>query len=308
MAGFGDVIRNEFKRGAMHMRLIIINLAVFLIINISLILVTLMKWDIAYIPWHWMAATSKLELLLYKPWSLVTYMFVHVDFYHILFNMLILYFTSRIFIQFMGEKKLLNTYLLGGLAGAAMHIIAQNVFPLLRELTPIGGDVMIGASASVMAIFVGAAVYAPNLEVFLFGLIRLKLKWIALFYVFTDIAGLGAMDGVAHFAHLGGAIWGFAAVSSLKKGKDIGRWFDGVIDFFSFKRRPKRRTRMKVKYSAKRDSGRHTPPRDDHEYNARKADTQKRIDEILDKISKSGYESLTKEEKAFLFNYSKNAK
>lgn len=298
----------------MHTRIIIVNLAVFLLLVISEGLSRLMIWDGAYmmvgetpifVGEYWVAATSNLEALMYKPWTVFTYMFVHMRFFHIFFNMLILYFTGRIFLQFMGGRKMLNTYLLGGLAGALLHILAYNLFPLLRELSPAGGDIMIGASASVMAIFVGAATYAPNLEVFLFGILRLKLKWIAIFYVLIDVTSLGAMDGVAHFAHLGGAIWGFFVVNSLKRGKDISKWFDGIISFFANFGKP--RTRMKVKYRS-RSQPKQKPPRSDYDYNANKVAQQKKIDEILDKISKSGYDSLTKEEKAFLFNVTKDGK
>lgn len=318
MAGFGSTIQSEFRRGSTTLRLILVNVAIFLLINIGIIISTLMLWKSAFVPMgagsvfvgeYWLAATSNLELLMYKPWSVFTYMFLHADLFHIFFNMLILYFTGRIFVQFVGEKKLLNTYILGGLAGALLYIATQNIFPLLRELTPAGGDIMLGASASVMAVFVGAATYAPNLEVFLFGLIRLKLKWIALFYVLLDATSLGAMDGVAHFAHLGGAIWGFFSVRALKQGKDISAWFDRIIDFFANLGKPK--SRLKVKYSSGRTSYKQAqtpPPRNDYDYNAQKAAKQKQIDKILDKISKSGYDSLTKEEKAFLFNESKNGR
>jgi membrane associated rhomboid family serine protease len=309
-------IKRQFKSGTMLMKLIIVNAAVFIGFGVFKVLAFLMKWDSFY-AWQmapngkaykilkaeqWLATTPDLEVLMYKPWTIFTYMFMHADGWHLFSNLLVLYFSGLIFSMYLDSKKMLRTFILGGLAGSVLFIIAYNAFPLLQEYK---NATMVGASASVMAIFVGIATYMPNMEVKLFFMIRVKLKWLAVAYVLFDFMSIqSGVNMGGHIAHLGGAIYGFIAMSQLRQGKDISKWLQPIIDFFQnpFKRKP----RMKVVYT--RDGGgtktKKKPPRNDYDYNESKVEKQKKVDTILDKIKVGGYESLSKQEKKFLHDFS----
>ncbi|MCT4582091.1 MAG: rhomboid family intramembrane serine protease [Flavobacteriales bacterium] len=285
-----DVVGNIkalYNRGGMFLKLLYVNVAIYVVLNIFI--GGLFQLDLI----HWFSFDSNLLSNINKPWSLFTYMFIHGGTRHILFNMLVLFFVGSMFEHYFGKKKVLSTYIIGGLAGAVLFLITQNIFPLLINSGP---STLLGASASVMAIFVGLAAYKPNLEVAVFGVFNVKLYILALLYVGVDLLSVGNLDGVAHFAHLGGAAWGYYMGSQLKNGKDVSMWFDKAIGNLSgiFKRKPK----MKVSYS-----NNPKPPRDDYEYNAKKQSDQQKLDAILDKIKVGGYEALSKKEKEFLNNF-----
>ncbi len=314
MASILDTIKQQFKSGAMYTKLIMVNVAVFLFFKLLLVFFVLMQWDNLYVEFNGVAERvileyhlsffSDPELLITHPWGIITYMFMHANFWHLFSNMITLFFLGRLFEQYLGPKKMLSTYFLSGLAGAVLYFAAQNTFPLFASY---GGAPMVGASASVMGIIIGIATYAPNVEVFLFGVFRIRLFVIALLMAMMDILSLGELDQVAHFAHLGGAIFGFVAMSQFKKGKDISRWFDRMVDKISnlFTKKPRLRVE-KSKYRKKKKSKQQThqqPPRNDHDYNAQKADRQAQLDAILDKIKEGGYECLSKQEKDFLANF-----
>lgn len=240
------------------------------------------------------------SLLLYKPWSIITQLFTHGSFGHFIFNMIALYFSGRIFISFFGERRLLLTYFLGGIFGYIIHIIAYYSFPGLSANGVAG---LMGASGSVFAIFVASAVHKPSYPVHLFGVFKLPLFVIAALYVLSDLMGIGSNDQVAHFAHLGGALFGGLSVINAFSSKNFMNRIDRFIfklklGSFSFKRKPKK-PKMRVCESTKASK------QTDDEYNADKAGHKARIDAILEKISKKGYEGLTKEEKDILFNESK---
>jgi len=220
---------------------------------------------------------------------------------HIIMNMLIFFFMGKMLEQYLGSKKVLSIYILGGIAGAVLYFGAHNIFPLLSEQ---GHFPMVGASASVMAVLAATATYAPNIEVYVFGLLKVKLYIIAIIYGLVDIMSLGSSDGVAHFAHLGGAFWGFIYITQYRKGTDMAIWFDKLMMKLSgiFKRSPKIKiVHSKYKKSAK--SKKNTPPRNDYEYNSTKQNKQAQLDAILDKIKVGGYECLTAEEKRFLSEF-----
>jgi membrane associated rhomboid family serine protease len=230
------------------------------------------------------------------PWGLFTSIFTHYDFFHLAFNMIFLYFTGKIFEQLFDQRRLLYTYLLGGIFGGILEIIAHAIFPKLQ----ITSDLVIGASGAIMAIFVAIAFYRPNLKVNLLGIFPIRLIFLAGLYILSDILGLGSADGTAHFAHIGGAILGMMSIQNLHSSSNIviraesfGNWLKSL---FSRSSSPK----MKVKKGG--NTGR---PKTDEQFVAEAKERQDTIDKILDKISKSGYESLTKKEKEFLFNQSK---
>lgn len=299
MASVLDNIKYQYKNGGMFIRLIFINVIVFVVLALFAGIATLMKWN-DFIPGNWFYFSTDPQFLLTHPWTIITYMFMHGSIMHLVFNMLVLFFMGRLFEQYLGKKKVLSTYVLGGIAGAVLYFIAHNTFPLLQEM---GYVPMVGASASVMAILAGIATYAPNVEIHLFGIFRVKLVIIAIVAGLLDIVSVGSQDQVAHFAHLGGAFWGFFYILQVKKGRDISVWFDKLISRLS--RIFKRRSKMKVEYSrySKGPKEKKKPPRNDLDYNAQKVDKQVKLDAILDKIKEGGYECLSNEEKKFLSNF-----
>ncbi len=233
---------------------------------------------------------------LYRPWSIVTYQFVHQSFSnggisHILYNMIVLYLGGRIFREFLGDKKLLNVYLLGGAAGAIMFMIAMNVFPMYRAYNPY----IIGASASALAVLAAAATLVPNYSISLILIGPVRLVYIMLFFFVIDLLSLAGGNGGGHFAHLGGAAFGFIYIKSLQNGNDLGAWLTNFIAWVQGLFRPK--SNMKVNY-------RSPEPKKSEE--AKSAVSQEQIDNILDKIAKSGYDSLSQKEKNILFKASKD--
>ena len=192
---------------------------------------------------------------------------------------------------------------MGGLTGAAVYLLSYNVFPVFQAALPT--SVCLGASAAVTAYIVLIAVLQPDYRVLFFGILPVTFKWIALAYVVFDVFQLTGGNAGGHFAHLGGALFGLLFAVNLKKGKDITVGFNNLIDkivsLFSFSSTRRRQPEMKVSYQNTKDVREMT----DAEFNQNKAEDQKRTDEILEKISKSGYDNLTKEEKAFLFRMSR---
>lgn len=197
-----------------------------------------------------------------------------------------------IFLHYFDNKKLLSVYIVGGLAGAALYILSFNIFPLFDQALPM--SYALGASASVIAIVIAISVYAPNHTINLLFFGPVKLKYIAMVSIVLDVLSIASSNAGGHIAHLGGALFGYLYISQLRKGKNITKGFDRFMDkiFSLFKPRDK----FKVTYKR---------PVNDYEYNKDKATKQKGIDEILDKIAKSGYDSLTKKEKEILFKNSK---
>jgi len=220
-------------------------------------------------------------------------MFLHKDIWHILFNMLWLYWFGTIFLHILDQRKLVAVYLVGGICGAVLYIVSFNVFPAFSEV--VNESVAIGASASVMAVVVAIATYTPDYSINLLLLGRVKIKYMALaILILTSFMDFSVNSG-GKLAHIGGAIFGYVYAMKLREGRDLGKGMNKIIDFFATLFKP----RKKLKVTYKR-------PVNDYEYNKVKADRQAKIDEILDKISKGGYDSLTKEEKNTLFRESQN--
>ena len=288
-------IKTFFLSRNMLSRLILINIIVFILANISGLFLTLYKIPHTHTLFmDWFAVPSNPTTLLHKPWTIFTYMFLQENFMHILFNMIMLYFGGTLFLQFLGSKKLLSTYIFGGIAGALLYILAFNYFPLFSDEVKIA--VALGASASVLAILVAISVYAPNYSVMLFIFGKIKLKYIAIVFVLIDILSIEKENPGGHIAHLGGALWGFTYIMLLKKNKNSLKIFDSIGSFF--KNIFKKKSKLKVEYNKQER------PLSDDDYNKIKVEKQKKIDAILDKISKSGYDTLSKEEKKFLFSAS----
>lgn len=285
-----DDIKQSFRNNNLLIKLIYVNIGAFLVINIVNVVFFLFKGQSPLVAW--LALPTHFNALLLKPWTFITYMFTHEDFFHILFNMIFLYFGGRIFLQFLDEKKLFSTYILGGLAGGLLFLLSYNFFPIFGEA--VYGARIIGASASVMAVFFAVTALVPNFAVVLPFLGSVKLKYIAIFYFVLDVASIAQSNPGGHIAHIGGALYGIIYVLQYRKGTDHSNWFSKIVDKITglFKPKPK----VRVVHKKQRMS--------DYEYNEQKAATQEEIDCILDKIKASGYESLTKEEKDTLFRAS----
>ncbi|MBI9035327.1 MAG: rhomboid family intramembrane serine protease [Bacteroidales bacterium] len=298
-----NTIKYKFKNKSALIQIIILNVAVFLLVNIIGVFAFLFQGGSAESGLgtsaiaEFFAVPSDFSALILHPWSILTYMFLHQDLWHMFFNMVVLYFGGRIFLEYMDEKKLWDVYILGGLAGALFFILAFNIFPVFSDSAPVA--IALGASASVIAVLVGIASYAPNYSVNLIFIGKIKLKHIAMAFVILDIITIPQGNAGGHIAHLGGAFWGFFHMKLLAKGSNPGRFirlftFDRLKSFFFT---PKKSHPFKdIHYNNRKSS--------DADYNADKKKKQKQIDGILDKISKSGYESLSKEEKEILFKAS----
>jgi membrane associated rhomboid family serine protease len=284
----GD-IKRTFQEGSVLTRLIYINLGVFLVVKLAAVLFYLIGQPFSLLPW--LAIPSRIDELIVRPWTPLTYMFLHESFLHILFNILGLYWFGKLFLYHFEGQKLLSVYLLGGLAGALIYVVAFNISPAFESVR----GLMLGASASVFAILVAVAAYDPNREIHLFFIGRFPLKYIAIFYVVLSIISISTDNPGGNLAHVGGAAWGWFYIFQLRRGKDWGaglvKLIDKVPDLF------KSENHMKVTYKK--------PPRDDYEYNRQQNIRQDEINRILDKIAKSGYESLTKKEKEILFKQGK---
>jgi membrane associated rhomboid family serine protease len=285
-----DEIKESFRNGNALHKLIYLNIGLFLAVQIVRIILFLSNsYDLFDNFLDYLAVPSNLHVLAKRPWTVVTYMFLHVEFLHILFNLLWLYWFGTVFIQELGLKKLLSTYLLGGLVGGLLYVFIYNIFPVFKPV--VDSSIALGASASIMAVVIATATYNPNRRMHLILIGPVKIVYIALvMFILTSLVDFSVNSG-GKIAHMGGAITGFLFAYYYRRGKDITRGFDRIMDGIATWFKPKRQ-KMKVTY--KRSS-------DDFEYNKQKAEEQKEIDKILDKISKGGYESLTAKEKELLF-------
>ncbi|WP_299112800.1 rhomboid family intramembrane serine protease [uncultured Winogradskyella sp.] len=233
---------------------------------------------------------------LWKPWTLITYGFTHYSFFHILFNLLILYYISRMLLNLFRPKMALNIYFLGIIIGGLAFLFVYNVLPSNLLISTSG---VVGASAGIRALMIFLGVYMAQTEVRIFTF-NIKLKYIAIALIVMDVLGLFGLNQGGNVAHLGGAVLGYFYAIKLKDGKDIGLGFERIMDTVVSWFKPKsnlktvHRTSKKKSYAGKTKEEFHT------------FNDQKKVDLILDKISKSGYESLTAEEKEFLFRSGKN--
>jgi len=289
---FWKEIKQLFARSTALSQLIYINIGVFLVVSILRVFVFLLEaGDPAWEPVRWLAVPADLSVLIRRPWTLITYMFLHEQFLHILFNMLWLWWFGKIFLEYLDPRRLLNVYLLGGIFGALLYILSFNIFPVFqagREMS-----VALGASAAVYAIVIAMAVYVPNYSVYVFLIGPVKIKYIAMMVVLIDILSIPSINAGGHIAHLGGGLFGLLFALNYRQGKDLTKGFGKIMETIGGLFRPRPRVRVT-----------HKKPESDREYRNRKADEQKEIDRILDKIARGGYESLSREEKETLFRMS----
>lgn len=297
--GILDELKSEYKFGGIVQRLIFWNVGLFVI---PMIIFSILKLSGIYLPefdWtlgstqNWFALSSEFTDL-WKMWPLITYAFLHHDFFHLLFNMLMLFFAGRVFLTFFTQKQLFGVYIQSAIIAGLMFIIGYSTIPALTNVSA----AMVGASASIMAILVAAATYAPQYSVRLMLIGTVKLWHIALGLVVIDLIYISAENTGGHIAHLAGALYGFIYIKLLQNGTDMTKSIVGFQTFIENLFKPKKKTPFKAVHRNPATTARTTVKKE-------KDITQKQIDDILDKISKSGYDSLTKAEKDFLFRAGK---
>lgn len=242
----------------------------------------------------WLELPSGLSNFITKPWAIITYAFLHYDFLHLLFNMLWLYFLGRMFLNLFGPKMALNIYFLGAISGGLLFMLSYTLFPSVFG----SNSSLLGASAAVRALLIFLCAYMPNQDMRFFTF-NLKLWYIGAAIVVLDVIGLFGTNSGGNLAHLGGALLGYLYAKQLIKGQDIGKGFERFMDAIVGMFKPSKKGPLKTVHKNKSKGGSNTKS-DFKEFN-----NQKKIDIILDKISKSGYESLTSEEKEFLFKVGK---
>jgi membrane associated rhomboid family serine protease len=303
--GFWYNLKNAFRQNNNSLyKLIAINLLVFVVMLFARVILNLSGGGAIYkLILSYLAMPADIPQLLVKPWTVLTYMFMHEGFFHILFNMLFLYWFGMLLHEYLGSRKLANIYILGGIAGGLFYLLIYNVSPFFADV--LSNAKMVGASAGVYAIVVAAATLSPNTTFFLLLLGPVKIKYIAIFYVLIAFANSDGSNAGGELAHLGGAALGFLYVTQLRKGRDLGAWIQAIGRFFEklFEKKPavkvtyrKEKVSSSESYRSPKSSGAPSRPQET---------TQEEIDEILDKIAAKGYDALSKEEKRKLFEFSK---
>ncbi|MFV8322492.1 rhomboid family intramembrane serine protease [Flavobacterium sp. LB3P21] len=285
-----DDLKLQYKMGGIVTQLIFWNVALFVLPWLFFALLSLLGVNIDYI--HYVSLSSNPADLLWKPWSLLSYAFFHSGIMHIIFNMIVMNFSGRLFMTYFTSKQLLGLYILSAIFAGICYIL---VFYVLNINAPI-----VGASAAIMAILVATTTYHPLMDLRLLIIGNVKLWHITTVIIIVDLMQLRSENMGGHISHLSGAFFGFIFIKLLQNGTDLSTVVTRVIDFFAnlfkkntstpFKKVHKNYSKPLVKSVSKIVT---------------KDKSQQQIDEILDKISQSGYDSLTKEEKEFLFKVGK---
>lgn len=281
-------VQYRFKKGTIVEKLIYINLGVFILAFLLNTFGFLINSEGNFIT-NWFILPATFDGFLAKPWTIITYGFLHTKFLHILFNLIALYFIGNLFIQYFTQRQLLTFYILGTFFGGIVFLLSYNYFPAFSN--SVNKSFLLGASAGVSAIFVGIATYTPNYQFKLPLIGYIKLWHLAALWILLDFIQIPGNNSGGHLAHIGGALFGFLYVrQASNKRIDL---FERFFNLFKIKRKPLR-TVYKSKTKAKQTTSKST-----------KADHQKKVDLILEKISKSGYDTLSPDEKAFLFKQGK---
>ncbi len=302
MTGLLNNLKSEInKPDNALVKLILLNTGVFAALLILRIALTLGNQQPVY---QWIVdllrVPSALPELARKPWTVFTDFFAHEEVFHILFNMLFLYWFGRLIDEYLGTKRLIALYILGGLAGALTYVVIYNISPYFHEV--VGTSRMLGASASVYAVTVGAATLLPNYTFSLLLLGPVRIKYIAIFYIILSLAQSVGPNAGGNLAHLGGALLGYIFIKMLQTGNDLGKPVYAVGNFWN--RLFRKKAAIRVTYSAKTVQRNATYTKPASTSRIVEMPDQDEVDSILDKISQSGYESLSKEEKQKLFRAS----
>jgi membrane associated rhomboid family serine protease len=284
-----DDIKSSFHSGNMVVRLIIINIAVFVITALIQAFTPVFYQELL----TYIALPGDPIQILFKPWTLITHMFLHAGLWHLIWNMLIFYWFGNIAGDLLGDKKIFPVYILGGLVGAFSFVMSYHLLPGI-------GSMAMGASAAVLAIVFMAVMTAPDYIISLILLGDVRIKFIGLAILFLDIIGVKADENSGgHIAHLGGSMFGLFFVYLLRKGIDLSTYFFDFFNFFKFSSKGTKKTKLKVAHRASQIS-----PKGNE--STRSIGLENQVDEILDKIKKKGYDSLTDIEKDILYKASKN--
>lgn len=289
-----EELKLQYKIGGVVSKLIYWNVGLFAIPYILLSVLTLFNVPVDFM--KYVSLSTNPSDLLWKPWSLITYSFFHSGFLHLFFNMVVLNFSSRLFLTYFNPKQFLSLYFMGSIFAGLIYILSYYLFPLLSGLN----SGLIGASGAIMSVLFATAAYAPQMEVRLMLLGSVKIWYIAGALVLIDLVQMTQENTGGHLAHLAGALFGVVYIKQLQNGRDIARWFTKILDVLSNFLGSRKSTPFKKIH---KNHSTEMPKRESKI--VRKDKTQQQIDEILDKISQSGYDSLTKEEKDFLFRAGK---
>lgn len=285
MSNWIHSIKNKYLTGNIVERIIFINIAVFIVTYLFNTLSFLLKMESNFII-NWFALSPHFNTFIIKPWTIISYGFLHHGFFHILFNLIFLYYIGNLFLDFFSRKQFLTYYFFGIITGGIIYLLSYNYLPALKTQE----SVLVGASAGVTAILVGLAAHIPQYA-FRFRFIgNIKLLYIAIVFIALDVIQIPDGNAGGHLAHLGGALIGYLLTSYFQQGKGFIAWIEGLFH-------PKEKKPLKTVYKSKRTTKTKVQ---------NPKDQQVKIDRILDKISKSGYETLTKAEKDFLFKVGKN--
>ena len=301
MARIIDELIRNFRNESVVGKFIYANVAIYLVVAVVTVLSTLFGLNVPVKTFvSFFELPASLQQLLCHPWSLLSYMFLHGGLTHILWNMVALYYFGKIFLSFYSTRHFVGVYLFGGIMGGIFYVAAYNLLPFFSGEA--NGAYLVGASAAVLAVVMAAAMRNPSyrINLFLFGTMRLIT--VAIVTVLASLLLSTSSNAGGNIAHLGGAFAGWAFAYMLNKGWDLTKGINAVIDFFAnlstrkftFKRKPK------MKFTSASGS-KHSA---DYEYNARKKEQSEDIDKILDKVKKSGYSSLSDDEKRRLFDAS----
>lgn len=305
--GFLSDFKNAFSRpNSAHTQLIIINVVVFLFLAVLNVFSSILDFEFVFnFVYKQFSIPPTFSSFITRPWTIITYAFAHdlSGIFHILFNMLVFYWFAKLVIEYLGSDKVISLYVLGALAGGVAYLLVYNLVPFYAGKAGLVSG-MVGASAAVYAVVVAAATLVPNYTFFLLFLGPVRIKYIAAFYIVLSFLGSVGSNAGGNIAHLGGALIGYIFIKQLHKGNDWGAWVLSVIRFF--KSFFVRQSNIKVSYK----KGSSSRPKSQTSKSASTSQSssktpQDEIDDILDKISERGYESLTKEEKQKLFNASK---
>jgi membrane associated rhomboid family serine protease len=297
-------IKYKYHYGGAHVKLIFINVGIFIFLSLFIFFDKLIFKGIGgEFVMDNILGSSGLRHNLIKPWTIITNLFVHDinGLSHIFFNMLVLYVFGNIVKDLIGNSKILPVFLYSGLFGYLFFVLIYNLIPEYRMLGPIS---ICGASGGIMGITFAAVAISPNYEIRLLFLGNVKIKWIALFYVFINIITLQGSNAGGSLSHLAGGLMGFIFIQQLQRGRDLAKPFYWLEDWVEYLKKPKPKAKVVYKKEEKVPAG-------NREYRAKtnaptesNISKQERLDDILDKISRSGYDSLSTEEKSFLFKIS----
>ena len=282
-------LKYRFERFSIAEKIIVLNIVFFIIPFFIQTLLYLFKLPSSTFS-SWFHLLPSFSEVLFRPWTLFTYSFLHASFSHILWNMLLLYYTSQMYLNLFSEHQFLKNYILGVLVGGLFFLIGYNLFPVFEGIYP----PLVGASAGVMAVLIFVATYTPNQEIRLL-FINVKLQYIGIALVLIDILQIPYSNAGGRLAHLGGAFIGYLYATQLKQGTDIGSFLDRIWSYFNTLTKPSAVKNMRTVHRTQKTVKRKPSPTN-----------QQKIDAILDKISTSGYESLKQEEKDFLFQSGKD--